>query len=106
VKREREDRFSCEYFVKFGTGGQLDAGVSGDLSLHGLSISSITGFPAQSQLSIELHLSDGRVVQLTEIVIWRILHSPEPNNIPSRQGMGIHLFNIPQAYISFVKSLS
>lgn len=103
-KRGRK-RLHQRLFIRFGVNSRDHIGVVFDLSSVGLFVRSSTVFPLRTQLDIELKLPDDRAIICTGKIVWVKRVFPDTDHINEKQGMGIHLFDPPAIYQSFVEDL-
>lgn len=103
-KRERK-RLHQRLFIRFGVTNRDHIGVVFDLSSVGLFVRSSTVFPLRTQLDIELKLPDNRAITCVGKIVWVKRVFPDTDHINEKQGMGIHLYDPPANYRSFVEDL-
>ena len=104
--QRRKERLEKRLFIRYGTSSLDHTGLSYDLSPIGIFIHSSCVFPLRSRLNIELSLPDDRMIYCSGKVIWVKRISPSMGHFDEKQGMGIHLIDIPGDYRAFVERLA
>ncbi len=101
-KRNPPPRRTKRLNISFSDGKVDHLGTSSNFSLTGLFIRTRKAFNPGTSLKIVLELDEHQKIDLTGIVVW----ATRTGNIDFKNGMGIKLTSLPQAYKDFVNGLS
>ncbi len=105
AEKRGKKRLHQRLFIRFGLNSRDHIGVVFDLSSVGLFVRSSTIFPLRTKLNIELKLPDDRAIICAGKIVWVKRVFPDTDHINEKQGMGIHLFDPPESYQTFVEGL-
>jgi len=100
-KRNPPPRRTKRLTISFSDGKGQYSGTSSNCSLTGIFIRTRKAFNPGTSLKMVLEIDDHRKIDLTGTVVW----ATRTGIMDFKNGMGIKLTSIPQAYEDFVKEL-
>lgn len=101
-KRDLPPRKTRRLSVAFSDGKEQQSGTSSNFSLKGLFIRTRKAFNPGTSLKMVIEVDEHQKIDLTGIVVW----ATRTGNIDFKNGMGIKLTSVPQAYEDYVKGLN
>ncbi len=108
IKAIRESRKSqrsvAEYFIRFGVGESVHAGLTKDFSSTGIFIKSGIFFPVGTKIDIELSLSDDYKASIDGVVVWIKVTPSGENDRLTAQGMGVRILYASREYQLFIET--
>ncbi|MEF9475663.1 MAG: PilZ domain-containing protein [Candidatus Mariimomonas ferrooxydans] len=88
--------------ISFSDGKAEHIGTSSNFSFEGIFIRTRKAFDPGTSLKMVLEVDEHRKIDLTGIVVW----ATRTGIMDFKNGMGIKITSVPQAYEDFVKGLS
>lgn len=101
-KRNLPPRITKRLPVSFSDGKVENSGISSNFSAGGIFIRTRKAFNPGTSLKIVLEIDKNREIDLIGVVVW----ATKTGIMDFKNGMGITLTSIPQAYADFIKELS
>ncbi len=101
MQKRRHLRTIKRLEIKFSIGGTGYTGITSNLSSEGIFVRTQKGLAPGTPLDMELYLPSGETIKLRGIVKRTIKTQIQR----LKNGMGIGLIDIPQDYITFLKTL-